>query len=399
MTEPFFDAGLPRQTPQLHALLVGVGQYPHLAGGPLFGTSPAPRTFNLTQLSSPPVSASALTDWLLSQHDNPAAPVGSIELLLSPATYTPDAAAASKLGHAAGSSIAVPLATFDEITLAAQRWFLRLQGNEDNIAVFYFCGHGLEASDRYLLAADFGSNPLDWTHGIINFTRTYNNTEACRARTQCYLLDVCRDRPVELQTEAARGSVGNPLLGVSGGPARERDAPIYHAAAPGQSAAGPANGKSYFCQALIDCLNGMGARAGVGDVASVDHVSLGSALRERVDRIAEDRSIPLRCVGGGDVMLPQPVQLHRARLPVDVQATITCRPEAADAAATIIVDDTSGIQKVRPVNLDRPWRLILRSGACRVSATFAAGHPFVNLEINAMIIPPLFPIPLEIKSQ
>jgi hypothetical protein len=345
------------------------------------------------------VSASALADWLLSQHDNPAAPVGSIELLLSPATYTPDAAAATKLGLAAGSSVPVPLATFDEINHAAERWLLRLQGNEENIAVFYFCGHGLEASDRYLLAADFGSNPLDWTQGIINFSRTYTNTEGCRARTQCYLLDACRDRPVELQFQAARGSVGNPLLGASDGPERVRDAPIYHAAAPGQSAAGPANGKSYFCQALIECLNGMGARAGVGNVASVDHVSLGSALRERVDRIAEDRSIPLRCVAGGDVMLPQPVQLHRAKLPVDVQATITCSPENADAAATVIVDDTSGIQQVRPANVDRRWRLILRSGACRVSATFAAGHPFVDLEIDAMIIPPLFQIPLEIKSQ
>jgi Caspase domain len=391
----------PAETPQLHALLVGVGEYPHLVGGALYETQRAPKTFTLPQLSSPPISAAAVADWLLSQHDNPSTPLGSIELLLSPASYAPEPNAAARIGLAAGATVSVPWASFDQIAQAAQRWYDRLDSNPLNIGVFYFCGHGLEASDRYLLAADFGSNPADWTHGIINFDQTHLNMETCTAETQCYLLDACRDKPAELQERAVRVTVGKPLIGLSAGASHLRNAPLLHAAAPGDSAAGPPNGKSYLSEALIDCLNGMGARAPVGAFAPVDLVSLGQALLERVDRLAREASLPLRCTMDSHFQVPTGMQLplHQAKVPVRVMTTVTCRPTAAAAAATITVNDGSGRPQVRPANSGNPWRLTVQSGQCNVAATFDPTIPFSDLSIDFIATPPVFPIPLDVLAR
>ncbi len=134
--------------------------------------------------------------------------------------------------------MAVDEATHDKIKSAFANWYRRLNAREDNVGFFYFCGHGVEASDRYLLPADFGSNDLDWTEHIIDFTLTHNNMDKCRAGTQCFFLDCCRDRPLDLQSAAASGPVGRPLLGPQQGPIRDRDGQIYHAAAPA-SGVGP----------------------------------------------------------------------------------------------------------------------------------------------------------------
>jgi hypothetical protein len=394
----------PAGTPQLHALLVGVGEYPHLVGGAEYETRPAPKTFALPQLTSPPISAAAVADWLLSQHDNPTTPLGSIELLLSPDSYSPEPNAAARIGLAAGAKVRVPWASFDQIAQAAQRWYDRLDSNPLNIGVFYFCGHGLESGDRYLLAADFGSNPKDWTHGIINFNQTHTNMETCTAETQCYLLDACRDKPTELVDEARRFTVGKPLIGSSAGASRLRNAPYLHAAAPGDSAAGPANAKSYFAEALIDCLNGMGARPPVGGFAPVDLVSLGQALLERVDRLASEakpRPLPLRCTMDAHFQVPAGMQLplHQAKVPVKVMTTVTCRPTAADKAATITVIDESGSPpQVRPANGGDPWRLTVQSGPCEIAATFD-DETFSARPIKVTATPPVFPIPLNAERK
>jgi hypothetical protein len=68
--------------PRTHALVIGVGTYHHLPGG---DGEPLKKDFGLTQLRSPPISAREITSWLLNCLNNPAAPLGSVDLLLSPA--------------------------------------------------------------------------------------------------------------------------------------------------------------------------------------------------------------------------------------------------------------------------------------------------------------------------
>uniref|UniRef100_UPI003AF71AAD hypothetical protein n=1 Tax=Thiolapillus sp. TaxID=2017437 RepID=UPI003AF71AAD len=67
--------------PATHAVVIGVGAYPHLNGG-----DPAALTDlhgGLGQLSSPPVSARTITDWLLDSFNNPDKPLASVSLLVS----------------------------------------------------------------------------------------------------------------------------------------------------------------------------------------------------------------------------------------------------------------------------------------------------------------------------
>jgi hypothetical protein len=401
MSDTLFDAGLKPGDAQLHVLLVGVSRYPNLPGTPAFDPKrSAKRTFGLGQLTSPRLSASALADWFLTKHDNPDTPLGSMELLLSPAEYEPDPDAAARLGVAAGSGISVLPATFDAIKEAAGRWFDRLHALRENIGVFYFCGHGLEASDRYLLAADFASDPNNLDQGIINFQQTFRNMARCQASTQCFLLDACRDSPDQLRIAAAEGKVGRPIVDPRSGPLLGRNAPIYHAAAPEKPAFGPPGEKSYFAGAVVDCLNGMAARAG-GDKRfySIDHASLALALPEHVDRLAERHTLELRCLtDGGDAQLPALPELHRAPSPVNVLTTIFCRPRAADSVAQLSVTDAAGKTTPRPPNGRGPWRVTLQSGKHTVSAKFAQGAAFAEGHAVIDVVPtPIFNVPVPVR--
>jgi hypothetical protein len=411
MSDTLFEAVPKRDEPRLHVLLIGVSKYPNLPGVPEFDAKrAAKRTFGLPQLTSPHLSASALADWFLTKHDNPDTPLGSVELLLSPAhaptqspaRYVPGDDAAARLGVAAGSAVPVPLATFDAIKQAAGRWFDRLHTARENIGLFYFAGHGLEAGDRYLLAADFCSDPTNLDQGIINFQETFENMRTCQAWTQCYLLDACRDSPEQLRTAAAKKGVGRPIVDPRGGPEPGRTAPIYHAAAPGKSAFGPNNEKSFFAGAVLDCLNGMAARAG-GDPQffSIDHMSLILALPEYVNRLAEERGLDLQCLtDGSEAQITDVPELHRVPPPVEVLAKIFCRPREADLVAQIAVTDADGQTTRRPDNGRKPWRVTLRSGKHTVSATFADGVGFAEQRAEITVVPtPTFDVRVPVQPR
>ena len=57
----------------VHALVIGIGDYPHLIGGsgPL-----TPSHDGMQQLSSPPVSARAVADWLIADFRHPEHEIG-----------------------------------------------------------------------------------------------------------------------------------------------------------------------------------------------------------------------------------------------------------------------------------------------------------------------------------
>ena len=167
-------------------------------------------------------------------------------------------------------------------------------------------GHGLEASDRYLVPADFGANSLDPYDRLINFTVTHNRMDRCRARTQLYFLDACREQPKELREAAAAGPIGYPLIGALGGTAIARDAPIFHAALRGGQAAGEPGRASYFTQALIECLDGAGARDVTGTDCPVNYSSLATALKAAVALVAGAKKLALFCPLDGNFELYQP---------------------------------------------------------------------------------------------
>jgi hypothetical protein len=117
-----------------HAFIIGVGDYPDakLDGG----TDPDLR--GVRDLPSAADSAKLMCDWLIANQDKLAAPLGSIEVLISDVAgggsrYAPlDPALRGPIDRADGTTI----------PLAGQAWLDRLAGDPGGTAFFYACGHG-----------------------------------------------------------------------------------------------------------------------------------------------------------------------------------------------------------------------------------------------------------------
>lgn len=120
-----------------HVLLVGIDQYS--AG-------------NIPALPAAVTSAKALSDWWNGGFVNHGAPLRSLEL------------------------ISGPEASFDTLAKAIRSWHDRAISDPENIAIFYFAGHGLQTSAGYsLLASDLGFQP--------------NESSASAAADQAILVD------------------------------------------------------------------------------------------------------------------------------------------------------------------------------------------------------------------
>ena len=176
--------------PRLHAIVIGVANYPHLMGGagPL-----AADPLNLGQVTTPRYTALEIVRWLMEDYRNKDKPLGSVELVLSPS---------EPVKNSAGVATPVETATFDNIDQAFSRWVQRCSANKDNIAFFYFCGHGLAKDEQFILPEDF-KNPaiLDNWRNCINFDATRVGMRSCKAQTQVFFVDACRETPFGMLTE------------------------------------------------------------------------------------------------------------------------------------------------------------------------------------------------------
>jgi hypothetical protein len=173
-----------RQGPAAHALVIGVGGYDHLRGGVSNRKLPrASRYGNLGQLTSPPRSAWAFAQFLrTSRPEDWAAPLSTVDLLISTAPGDDDPG---------GGGGPYERATRAAIQDAFDDWWDRCD-HQGNVAVFYFCGHGFQATNQVLLASDFGSTGNPWAQAF-EFNKTRSAFMANRAATQIFLVDACRE--------------------------------------------------------------------------------------------------------------------------------------------------------------------------------------------------------------
>lgn len=182
--------------PRLHAFVIGVSDYPHLNNGT---GRRALDPLGLSQVTTPHYTALAIVNWLLSEYKNPRCPLGSIEVVISP-----PATIATPNGGMQTES-----ATKDQIAKAFAKWEQRCSAHRDNIAFFYFCGHGISKTEQYLLAEDFGDPtvPDEWQN-CINFDRMRDGMRKCLAQTQLFFVDACRETPFNVLTQINVGGGG-----------------------------------------------------------------------------------------------------------------------------------------------------------------------------------------------
>jgi hypothetical protein len=360
-----------------HAFVIGIGAYPHIAAGTLPGLGLNAR---LSQLTSPPASAKKVVDWLRGNANNLKAPLGSIELLLSPTETVIDET---------GTPVAVADATMTNITQAFGRWDRLCHNDRGNVALFYFCGHGIAREDQVLLASDFGDPLLGnvWSNAI-DFSSTHVGMSACNAETQLYFIDACRETPMSV-LEQLRINATSLKSGTFR--ASNRDAPIYWAATPGTQGMGIAGQPSFFSEAMVDALNGVAA-VNMGGGWEVTTASLGNGIKFRMAELAQEHGLPIESRTGGEVgMTP----IHG---PADVQVRVNldCSPVAARAGVEMVVQNLTSngpSLSLRPV----PHRTQVPPGMYELRAQFSPAGGFEPSNKSVLIVPPGFSVSLECK--
>jgi hypothetical protein len=257
-------------SPQLHALVIGVGDYRHFAGG---NGAPMEPDLGLGQLSSPPTSAIAFAHWLTTGWRHSKAKLGSIDLLLS---------AGQNVEGFGAWPVDVAEATASAVSDACEAWFERANAHPDNIACFFFCGHGLMRDEVALLCSDFGASKLNPFKGAINFEKLRLGMGRCAAGTQLFFVDTCRQLSV-LARELLDYDALVPIASKVTAPPRS-DHIVLHSTAPLAKAYGEANTASRFTRALIASLAGLGAMKSSGTWV-VTTSGLGRAVKSSLDRL------------------------------------------------------------------------------------------------------------------
>jgi hypothetical protein len=234
--------------PGLHALIVGVSLYDHLKDGP----DPKLETHGIGQLSRAARTAVTLAELLVERADKLVRPLKTCRLHLSP---TPDEA------REIGACLKYGSAQLQDVQAAILEWHQDAAVREDDGALFFFCGHGIQQSvgSSYLLLQDFlgGAQPLDRALYLLNVYNGMRNGQhqPNMARTQIYLIDACRNSLASLADFEDAGGV-QPFMVRRGG-VDDRIAPIFFSSAPGHNAWSPdPNGPTLFGGQLISCLSG-----------------------------------------------------------------------------------------------------------------------------------------------
>jgi Caspase domain len=266
----FLDDRYGSQLPGTHVIVLGVGHYEYGKNG----SSRSPNTIacDLNQLTSPPHSAFAIADWFIQSFRHPAKPLASVSLVVSEDTanaYTPRPTAgainkAPATGNTSGS-YSPPVADLAATEAAAYEWSQRLKANHDNMAVFYFCGHGVSSGQQAaLLLRDFGEPGKDFV-GAIDVNLLLGTMKNSPVVQQVFLFDCCRTIADDLYENEA--TIGSRILSL---PARNRGHVVpeqqfvLFPSLDGEEAFGIKDETTVFTRSLIDALSFAAADVSTG---------------------------------------------------------------------------------------------------------------------------------------
>ena len=352
---PIFDSAVPpADRDQTHALVIGIGTYPYLHDGSGYRRDSRVPTWGMKQLKSPVVSARAFADWLCLGYQNSSAPLGSVNLLLSPAN--PFAATGR-------TPLPVDPPEMETVQAAYDAWYARCDARPGNIALFYFCGHGVaDGFNSLLLCADYGADEARPFAGLIDLQGTFVGTATCRAKTLCFFIDACRtSQDVNAKGVALRTYLPEPF--------GDRDYRLTRSAAYDQSAYGQSNMVSVFTDVLLDCLrDGLGVNRRREDDAC--WVITTESLQENLARLLaarSDRRKALPC----DTYCPlSPIGRPSCTSPIRSGSCRRSRvyPKEAGSLATLTLTRPGEAPVNRPAA--GVWEFDMPAGPCDVSARF-----------------------------
>lgn len=342
---------VPAGTPAVHALIVAVGEYPFLEDGAQ--TPPRIDTANMGQLVSPPVSALRMAEWLMKDLRPRGAKCASVDVLCS---------GKAPFRNSKGKAATPERATLANVRAAVNRWFSLAHSHPDNVALFYFCGHGVTSGAvDSLLLEEFGSDPLDpFTSGAVDASAFSDGMRKCKAVNQLFLFDACRTAPEAYLRDfgAARGV---PLVSAAAhtGLGQINQACIW-ASELGLPAYGRINDQSVFTEAFLRSVKGASAERDplTGDWL-VQCSRLAAGMDAYVKRILGQQR---QFVTATRMTLGFP--LHVLNAPPLVPVQVSCAPPARTPQIELRCD--SGDK--RPAGEADAWYLDLPYGSYKFEA-------------------------------
>lgn len=344
--------------PQTHILLIAVGGYPFLKGGktPVVQTHESAK--NLGQLTSPGASLAAYYTKIMEYHANGewSKPLGSVEILFTPCPDSPPVL----------PELTIEGASLQNIENAYLNWKNRCDKNIENVTLFIFCGHGAEKTDHYLLADDFGQSSLNPWRGAFNFDLTKAAFKSCKAQTQLFFIDACRQITWDMLTaDLVIPPIENPSLLV---PDSLFNFTIK-ATATNLAAYGIPNEPTFFTKAILSGLDGLVARKD-NNQWLIETGRLSSHINDLMQLVNAPELTKQRCqtVIGGSIDI-----LRRSDAP-NAWLEVTCDPDTALPFAEL---SCQGIAPpVTPVTRSpqpEPWKFTVKAGFYQLAANFQNG--------------------------
>ena len=370
--------------PGLHIFLVGISDYPHLAGG----RGPVAKdTFGMGQLASPALSAFRFYQWLERRQKFLPLPVAACWLLVAPSEVEIESEEALKALKAD--------CTLRSFRRHATAWRdaacpERLD-SAHNMTLFYFAGHGVRTTDKdgVMLMQDIFDGdgpPLDKSVDIGNLHACMASSKSRPkpAGTQLYFVDACRVFPDRFKSFPAikPSRWEEPELPMS----ETRQTSVFFATLPGSKAYGRRGGQTLFSKALEDCLDGAGAEAVDSNEPSeqwrVSTHSLYRPLEQRLAELALELATEVDKEEVRNQMLTSGhyspnIVLHYLEGAPELQASIEVDPDHARTFTRVELHNDDGTlitQPPLPGILPRQHhRIWLKAGFYQLSGTLISG--------------------------
>ena len=371
--------------PATHALVIGVGKYPHLEGG---SGKLTPDNDEMKQLSSPPISARAFSHWMIKEFNNPLVPIASVAMLISDKDD-------QIYNHPDGVEIAVECANIANISQAVLEWKARGDSDSRNMMIFYFCGHGMTAGlDMALVLEDFGAIKGMPLKGAMDFREFHLGMDTCDARKQIYFIDACRS-PATAMFDAYR-CAGEKVLYGSNRATRgmePREAPIFYSSLSGKIAYGLDNQISLYTQALLKALSCSAQKIDADQKWKIYTDSLHSGILMILKRFSE-KDVRLKQTNCTDYL--SSFSFHELTTDPLVPVVVGCNPEEANTEATFSCSNTI-ITKTMEMPHPHGWDVDLTPGLYQFSAKVATKPP-MNGDCSEYIYPTFKRIWVEVSE-
>lgn len=305
--------------PATHVLVVGVGQY---------------QSQKLSPLTTTTATALAVVDWFQTEFDNFDAPLGSIQLLLSP---KPDAPA-----HGYGS---VPPASYAMLGPALKAWVSRCCQSADSLAVAYFTGHGERQNNATaFLLEDYLTDKTDAAAGMLDLGKLVRGLDALTATRQLIVFDCCRmAAPLKLDNEWGAGNCPISLRRGDDDHGLVRQQCVLYATSLGKLAGGNTNKPTDFAAAFLRAMGGLAA-----DPQDLD----GTVRSTRLDEVTKNL---LTYAPGSLGQIPQSVitgNFDITRAPIDPKAPVPLfvmvETGADPGSQQLRIDPAQGVAELPP---------------------------------------------------